>query len=199
MRAVLVAAAILLGAAATAAWPDARSTGQAKVQQTEAELKAVRAEIQRIRDRIRRDEVERDRLAKALREAEVAAAEARERLDRLREERQERTRRRAELAAEKRARESELAREREALRSQLRAAYLIGREEPLRLLLSQKDPARVARMFTYYSYFGRARAEQIGRIEAHVRRIEELDRDLQAEEARLAELETRQRAELEQV
>ena len=46
----------------------------------------------------------------------------------------------------------------------LRAAQQIGREEPLRLLLNQRDPARAGRMFAYYSYFGRARAGQIAGI-----------------------------------
>ena len=47
------------------------------------------------------------------------------------------------------------------LAAQMRTAYMVGREEPLKLLLNQRDPARAGRMFAYYSYFGRARAEQI--------------------------------------
>ncbi len=70
------------------------------------------------------------------------------------------------LAAQRRAREADLAASRKALAVQLRAAYQIGREEPLKLLLNQKDPERAGRMFVYYSYFGRARAQQIQQIES---------------------------------
>src|SRR3977135_3096457 len=83
--------------------------------------------------------------------------------------------RRAALAAEQHVREAEMQHNRAALAGQLRAAYLIGRQEPLKLLLNQKDPALAGRMFAYYSYFGRARAGQIKLIEADLRRLAELN------------------------
>jgi murein hydrolase activator len=51
-------------------------------------------------------------------------------------------------------------------------------------------------MFAYYSYFGRARAEQIDRINATLASIEELDGELAAEDERLAGLEEQRKAEL---
>src|SRR5205807_382984 len=75
----------------------------------------------------------------------------------VRRERAERAARRAGLAAEKHQREGEVREKRAALAGQLRAAYTIGRQEPLKLLLNQKDPALAGRIFAYYGYFGRAR------------------------------------------
>ena len=96
-------------------------------------------------------------------------------------------RRRSALAAEQHARESPARpRTAPALAAQLRAAYLIGRHEPLKLLLNQKDPAHAGRMFTYYGYFGRARAGQIKLIENEVQRIDELQVELAAEDEKLA-------------
>jgi murein hydrolase activator len=162
----------------------------------EAELAAVQAEIERIREAVNRDQIERDRLSRELRSAEVSVGTARAGLERLRRERAERTARRAELAGEKQREEAELARDQEALAGQLRAAYVIGREEPLRLLLNQKDPSRIGRMLAYYGYFGRARAEEIARIEANVQQIETLDAQLAEEERRLEALETERVGEL---
>src|SRR6185503_10457527 len=68
-------------------------------------------------------------------------------------------------------READLTANRGALAGQLRAAYLIGGQEPLKLLLNQGDPVRAGRMFAYYSYFGRARALKIQGIEADLQRI----------------------------
>ena len=170
-----------------------------KREATEAELKAIQSEIAKIREQVNQDQVETDRLSKELRQAEVSVGAAREQLDRIRRERAERNARRVELAAEKRNREAEISHEREALAGQMRAAYLIGREEPLKLLLNQKDPSRAGRMFAYYSYFGRARAGQIDRIETDVQKIEELDDALEQEEAQLAELEANRRDELAQL
>ncbi len=162
----------------------------------EAELAAVQAEIERVRAAVSRDQIERDRLSRELRSAEVSVGAARAGLERLRRERAEHTARRAELAARKQREEAELARDREALAGQLRAAHAIGREEPLRLLLNQKDPARIGRMLAYYGYFGRARAGEIARIAANVKQIETLDAQLAEEERRLETLEAERLGEL---
>jgi septal ring factor EnvC (AmiA/AmiB activator) len=170
-----------------------------KREATEAELKAVQSEIAKIREQVSQDEVESDRLSKELRAAEVSVGTAREQLDRIRRERAERSARRVELAGEKRDREAEISKQKAALAGQMRAAYLIGREEPLKLLLNQKDPTRAGRMFAYYSYFGRARAGQIEQIESDVHKLDELDEALEQEEAQLAELEANRRSELAQL
>jgi septal ring factor EnvC (AmiA/AmiB activator) len=169
---------------------------EADARKTEAELQAVKSEIERVSRQVSEEQVERDKLSRELRSAEVSVGKAREGLDGVRRGRAERASKRAALAAEKRAREGDLNQNRSALAGQLRAAYLIGREEPLKLLLNQKDPERAGRMFVYYSYFGRARAEQIHSIENDVQTIATLDEQLQTEDAKLAELEKQQRADL---
>jgi septal ring factor EnvC (AmiA/AmiB activator) len=165
-------------------------------EKTARDLAAIRAEIDRVNAAMSRDAAQRDRLARELKSAEQSVSGARTQLERLRVEREERTARRAQLALELHERETSLEHERAVLAGQMRAAYLIGREEPLKLLLNQKDPARAGRMFAYYAYFGRARAEEIGRIELHVKQLDELDRALAAEEDRLAALEADRKSEL---
>jgi len=162
----------------------------------EAQLEAVKSEIERVARQVSNDEVEKSRLNKELRSAEVSVGKARQGLDGVRRQRAETAARRTSLAAEKKERESDLSREREALAAQLRAAYMIGREEPLKLLLNQKDPERAGRMFAYYGYFGRARAGQIHEIEDNVQSLAQLDAQLEAEDGKLAELEKSQRARL---
>jgi septal ring factor EnvC (AmiA/AmiB activator) len=163
---------------------------------TEAQLKAVQAEIERVRQQVSRDQVERDRLSKELRDAELSAGSVRDSLDDLKRKRREHASRRVELANERSGHQAALAHERSALAGQLRTAYKIGSEEPLKLMLNQKDPARAGRMFVYYSYFGRARADQIARISEHVRSIEELESQVEAEDQELAALEAQRRSEL---
>jgi len=166
---------------------------------TEAQLKSVQAEIARIRAKVSRDQIETDKMMRELRSADLAVGTARESLDDLRRERAQRSDRRAELAAQKRAREVQIAAERAALAGELRAAYLIGREEPLKLLLNQQDPGRAGRMFVYYSYFGRARAAELDHIESDVQQLAALDTQLQGEEQHLSGLESEQQARLEQL
>ncbi|MCS6946422.1 MAG: hypothetical protein NZM12_02265, partial [Steroidobacteraceae bacterium] len=151
----------------------------------EAQLAELQREIARVQAQVARDAAERDRLASRLRAAEKAAAVARRELRALTEERDKLAARRHEIAARRRGLEQALQRERAALGSQLRVAYMIGREEPLKLLLNQREPARAARMFVYYGYFGRARGAQITRIEAQVRELEALREQLEQADAQL--------------
>ena len=196
-RRLVGAVALALVLVAGSAAQDAKPGSDAK--KTEAELSAIKAEIQRVSGEVSRDQVEKDRLAKELKTAELSVSDVRLGLEQVRRERAEHAEKRAALAEEKRSRESDLVRERQSLAGQLRAAYLIGGEEPLKLLLNQKDPARAGRMFAYYSYFGRARAEQISRINENLTRLAQVDEDMAAEDARLAALEAQRKDELDRL
>ncbi len=164
--------------------------------QARAQLEALRGQIARISRQVSRGQAERDRLTRQLRDTESSVSKAQAALDELRQQRQSGAERRAQLAARKRQLESDLATSRGVLAAQLRAAYLIGRQEPLKLLLNQQDPARAGRMFVYYSYFERARAVEIQSIETDLQRIGQLDSQLQAQDAQLASLQQAQQAQV---
>jgi septal ring factor EnvC (AmiA/AmiB activator) len=191
MRRLLRTLLLLLACTALAA-----AQGQDR-RRTEADLKAIAAQIEKVRSQVQRDAVERDRLSRDLRTAEASVAEARAELNRLRDQRGARTAERARLAGERSARQAALLRAREALAAQLRAAYVLGRDEPLKLLLNQKDPAKAGRTFAYYGYFGRMRATQIGEIQDNLRQIDELQNKLDEEDAELARLEEARRLQLQ--
>jgi len=173
---------------------EAATHGNAR--ETRAQLQAVSDQIARIARQVSRGQAERDRLTRQLRTTEESVGKARAALDDLRQQRQAGAARRAQLEAQKRQRAADLAASRDELAGQMRAAYLIGRQEPLRLLLNQGDPARAGRMFVYYSYFGRARAERIQAIEADLQRIGQLDGQLQAQDSKLAGLQQAQQAQV---
>jgi len=172
---------------------------ESEAQKAESELQSVKSEIERISKQVSGEQVEHDRLAKELRSVELSVGKARESLEVVRRERAEDASHRTALAAQRKEAQANIVKGRSALAGQLRAAYLIGHEEPLKLLLNQQDPARAGRMFVYYSYFGRERAQEIQSIEGNVARIDELDTELAAQDAKLAELENQQRSALSQV
>lgn len=182
-------AALLVAAAAAAA--DDPNPAKA-----EADLKAVREQMDKVRADMERDAGRRDKLAREIEESEKSVGSARVELDKVRRERAAHNARRAELAALRNTEETALSKDREALAGQIRAAQMIGREEPLKLLLSQRDPAQTGRVLVYYQYFGRARARQIATINAHLAEIATLDASLAEEESRLTALEQRQKGEL---
>jgi murein hydrolase activator len=173
------------------------SLSAADEKETEADLRKVRKEISDLQQAIRSDTSQRDQLAGRLRDAELTVAGQRRKLDELKTQRAQSAKRRAALQAEHEQTEQRLAGERAALAGELRAAYTTGRQEQLKLLLNQQDPAQLGRMFAYYGYFGRARADRIQSIRTQLDRLNELDTALAAEDARLADLQDQAQSELD--
>ncbi len=165
----------------------------------EKELREVRERIAELQRSMRRDTDRRDALSGQLRDAEENVRGARARLGDLRKRLAESDARLRELAAHRARNEQSLAAQREALAGQLRTAYMGGRQEQFKLLLSQDDPAAFGRMLVYYSYFGRARAAKIAEIQSIVATIEKAAADESAERARLSALEADSRRELSSV
>ncbi len=175
------------------------AAGAQSGQQTkaESELRQIRQQMERVREAMGRDAAQRDRLARQLQEAEVLAGTARNEVLRLQRERALKQEKKLQLTRERDNLQMILSRERDALAGQIRAAYMIGQEEPLKLLLNQRDPARAGRMFAYYGYFGRARAEQIHRIQDQVAQLQTMETALAEQDAQLADVERSRRGELE--
>jgi septal ring factor EnvC (AmiA/AmiB activator) len=102
------------------------------------------------------------------------------------------TKRKQELDVQIVEREAELAHETEALAEQVRAAYMSGGQERVKLLLNQRDPATLGRLLRYYEYFNDFRSSNIQVVTGHIDELAVLRSEVAAEEARLAGL-TRER------
>ncbi len=161
----------------------------AGVDSKEAELKQVRGRIESIRKAIHADAARRDALATQLKSAELAVQSAREELTTIRSQRIATEKRLADLNKERTETEQRIAAQRDALSAELAIAYMNGRQEQLKLLLNQQDPAKLGRMMAYYGYFGRARADRIARISEQLAHLELLNENISAEAARLRTLE----------
>lgn len=162
----------------------------AGIDSKEAELRQVRTRIESIRKQIHADAERRDALTGQLKEADLQIQSARERLAAVRSRRIDSEQKLAGLKTEQSRTQRAVEDERGALASELQVAYMNGRQEQLKLLLNQRDPAAVGRMMAYYGYFGRARAERITSITEHLAHLELLSERIAAETARLREIET---------
>jgi len=162
----------------------------------ERELEEVRERISELKQSMDEVASDRDRLTADLQAAEVSIAEKRLRFNDLERQRAYSTNRRAELDKGIAEREAELAGESESLAAQVRAAYLSGNQEKIKLLLNQRDPATLGRVMTYYGYLNDYRAGNIETVSARIRELAELRSQVAAEEARLSDLAKLQEQEL---
>lgn len=192
--ALLVVIATVGGTPEAGAQTDRRAAPSQK--QKEAELKRVNARIERVRKAVNADLQKRDKLSAELRDSELGVQEARRQLEEARAQRVASEARLKDLEREQARREGELGAERGALAGELRAAYVNGREEQLKLLLNQQDPASVGRMLAYYGYFGRARAERIEGIRDQLEHLALVRERIAVEAQRLEAIEARQEQEL---
>src|SRR5690349_16330713 len=156
---------------------------------TEAELKQLRQRIERLQRQAQNDAEEKDRQTRDLRVAEQAVNKAQGELGKVRSQRSERSTARAKLEAERLQREAERRRTQSDLAAQLRSSYMMGRSEPLKMVLNQRSPAEFQRNLTYYGYFGRDRARKIGLITENIAKIEQLKQQIDAEDQELAKIE----------
>ncbi len=183
---------LLLVGAAPAQTPEGEQLTRIK----ERELEEVRERISALKESMDRAALERDRLTAELQEVEIAISEQRIRLAEIERERRFTTERKRELDQELAEREAHLDDESLALADQVRAAYMSGSQEKIRLLLNQRDPATLGRLMAYYRYLNDYRAENIEAVISQIEKLVELRARIAAEEARLKQLADARYAEL---
>jgi septal ring factor EnvC (AmiA/AmiB activator) len=127
-------------------------------------------------------------LSARLRDADLAITAQRRRLESLTAAAAAVERQRNELNAEEASNRAALEAERASLAAQVRAQYMIGRADEMRLLLSQTNPAEAGRMVNYYGYFARLRAARIEEIDARETRVAQLQADVERTSANLKSL-----------
>lgn len=162
----------------------------------EADLQALRARIERLENdlndtRATRDNARDDlnlrekRIGRLLRDQRRTQAKLRA------------NERRLEAARARSARERDnFSTLRTGLESDVRAAYAIGRRDQLKLLLSQDDPARAARMLVYYRYASQSRGERLRGMQASLARLGAAENEIRDQGRELAALRADQSANL---
>lgn len=83
------------------------------------------------------------------------------------------------------------------LERQITAAYMIGRQEYIKLILNQEDPAVVGRTIAYYDYFNRARVERIDTSRQSLVALVETEKQIKAETVALKDIQDQQLAKKE--
>lgn len=173
-----VIAALLIATAAQAESPERLDTLRTRIQKLEAELNATRGERDEVRERARDTE---RRIGILLRDLRRTDGRTRQEAARLAALEKQRTREHGMLGTARRH-----------LETAVRNAWLLSRQDSLKLLLSQDDPARAGRMQTYYRYIVAAQTARIDEIATAVRRLDVLEKEIAGRQQALAVLRNEQ-------
>jgi septal ring factor EnvC (AmiA/AmiB activator) len=82
---------------------------------------------------------------------------------------------------------------RQTLMLDMRSAYTAGRQQRIKLLLNQQNPAQLGRMMTYHGYFTRARASRMQELRAALARIDAIERELVEQQSEIEHLRLQKR------
>jgi septal ring factor EnvC (AmiA/AmiB activator) len=117
---------------------------------------------------------EKNNLVNELKKVEIEAAKTGKRIRQLNTKSNNRTNKLYSLEIQQRDLQKNIKNQNAAITEHLAAAYKLGDQEPIKLLLNQEDPQQLSRLFKYYSYFLDARNKKIERYIADVENLSTL-------------------------
>lgn len=161
-----------------------------------SELESIRTRIKDVETRIKSAQNETDKLQKELRDNEVTTAKTLTRLHDIESSIAQKNAELEELRFEQAEHDAALNKEKEKLTRQIRAAYQIGRNDYIKLILNQEDPALVGRALAYYDYHNRARSERIKQVKQTLIDLEQVQTSIKNETTQLESLKTEHEAKL---
>ena len=143
------------------------------ISELQAWLQGAKGKRNALQQQLRTTEVEIGRVSAGIRTVSQNIQNSRRKLQELQQRQQQ-------LQAEQQRQQQLLAR-------QIRAAYGIGRQEYIKVLLNQEQPEMLARALTYYDYFNRARTRQIDAFRDTLMQLQQTELAIAEETNRLQE------------
>ena len=175
------------------------AAGAQSSRDTERKLQRVRTELKTIAAERRRLEGERGTVSRDLRKVDEQVGASARALVQTETELARGQATLAQLQKQRDALQAHLGAQREELARLLRAAYTVGSDAPLKVMLAQDRVAEAGRTLTYHRYLQRDRAERIARLTGELRGLETVERQIVDKRAALDNARSQRRAELAQL
>lgn len=160
------------------------SIAQAEISNAD-KLEQLRQQIHQLRSELDTDQERKQDLQSQLRSTETRIGKVVALLKGLKRQLRRQKRELSKLNKRRQQLRSDLQIQRVNLAQQIRAAYAIGQQEFIKILLNQQDPAAVTRTLTYYDYFHRARLERIKSIDTKLTDLTTVEKRIERKTAQL--------------
>lgn len=143
-------------------------------EEKQAELENLRQRMDELRRNIEKKQEEKNSAIKFLKDIEVRIGERAYVLRKINRHLRKKKRELKKLKQNQQKTLNKLTSQRNILSEQIRSSYMIGKQEYLKLLLNQENPAAIGRTLTYYDYFHRARSHHIDEAIVTIKKLESL-------------------------
>ncbi len=157
-----------------------------------AELATLRERMQTLQNQLRHNQDKKSRAEQKLREVETKIGTASRELLRVEHRLENSTRQLADLQARQKEQTLALQQQRRQIAREARASYAMGRQQQVKLLLNQEQPAAVGRALTYFGYLSRARMARVDSIHTALEQLQATTASIQDTNRELMELRNRQ-------
>lgn len=137
-------------------------------------LEQLKSSISKLEQRLEQRSQEKNDLVNSLKKVELEAAATGKRIRQLNRQIDSSRKKLSTLEKQQRALQQNIKDQNSAIAEHLTAAYKLGDQEPIKLLLNQEDPQQLSRLFKYYSYFLDARNKKIETYLADVEKLSAL-------------------------
>ncbi len=144
---------------------------QSDIKSLETQLKQFKGDGKTIEAEIRRTEVKAGKLSSSIRQNKSQIVKVEKQL--------------SELSQEQARLDSARQQQAEVLSQQLAAAYRIGQQDQLKLLLNQQQPERLSRILRYYQFINRSRVEAIEQYQQTLATLSEVETNIQQQQVEL--------------
>lgn len=129
-----------------------------------AQLSQVNTQIKTLTTTLTHDQTQVSSLQKNLKTTDLAVAAINGKLNQINQQLSQQQKLLKQLQAQQAHYNVELSSQQATLSKQMRSAYLLSNENPIKLLLNQQDPNQFSRMLHYYQYVNAARLQMISDI-----------------------------------
>lgn len=151
-----------------------------ELQRRQRELTQIEKVLAASKQQLERDLARRDQATQALAAAEIDAGAARANLAKLDHALNETAERLGTLRNDMKRTQGALQAAGHDLAQQLRVAYMVGRQDRLKLLLNLQDASSLQRVIAYHGYWAQARARQLASVRADLAQRAQLQEELEA-------------------
>jgi len=192
---------ISLGLAAwlSLGWMTGEAAGEITKSEAESRLKQLQTQISGLKKELERNRSTLSDEQKALRAADLEIQANALEMRKLESTRQEHETELSNLNTERQDYLSSLDQRRNLLAKQIMAAYRLGRESRLKLVLNQDSPALLSRTLAYYDYFSRSQTSQIAELREVIVTLDAMQAGINIELSAIDEVQKDQQAVLDEM
>lgn len=164
------------------------------LEEKSAQLDSVQNRIEDVKTNIAKARLKTNILQSELKKNETYAGNIALNIREIEKQLRQRNKRMGVLNTKKIFHEKALVKQKNALALQIRSAYMVGKNDYIKLLLNQEDPTKIGRVLAYYDYHNQVRVRKINSVKSEIKAITQLENNINRENDALQKLKQNQLA-----